>query len=288
MQQSAHDWYYYNDSDPQVRFRHFVQGCINQFPGTRLVLALDEFGGALESYEKQILENRFFTYWKELMNDIPQLSLVLALPTDAHTLLNSKTFSHVFNFAEHLPISFLDTKSARQLLVDPLTDQNIAIHPNTVALAVRMTGGNPYYMTIIGHRIIRQLNLEKEKQLITDEDLNLVIKQLITEGSSQYFVFLRQEIQNENELRVLKGIVELTKLSKQPKVQLKKIADKVSLPISIARQHLARLRIGLILEENGPSINPYYSFKIELVRRWLEHNGWFFSDSTRKQEDIYG
>ena len=49
LQQSAHNWYYYNDSDPQLRFRRVVQGCIDKFPGTRLVLALDEFGGALES-----------------------------------------------------------------------------------------------------------------------------------------------------------------------------------------------------------------------------------------------
>jgi len=40
------------------------------------------------------------------------------------------------------------------------------------------------------------------------------------------------------------------------------------------------LRNGLILQENGPASNPYYSFTIELVRRWLTHNHWFFSPST--------
>src|SRR5207237_1390786 len=80
----APDWHQYSDQDPQVRFKRIVQGCIAQMPGTRLILALDEFGGAIEAYENTILEHRFFSLWKELMSEIPQLSLILALPTSAH------------------------------------------------------------------------------------------------------------------------------------------------------------------------------------------------------------
>jgi len=37
--------------------------------------------------------------------------------------------------------------------------------------------------------------------------------------------------------------------------------------------------MGLILDENGPPSNPFYSFKIELVRRWLTRNRSFFTVS---------
>jgi len=41
---------------------------------------------------------------------------------------------------------------------------------------------------------------------------------------------------------------------------------------------LERLRNGLILEEYvSSSANPYYAFKIELVKRWMTRNRWFFS-----------
>ncbi len=278
----APDWQRYSNGDPQVRIKQVVQDCITKIPGSRLVLALDEFGGVIESYEKGILEPRFFTFWKDLMNEIPQLSLVFALPTSAHNTLSSKRFGNTFSFVQPLPVMFLDTKSAEQLLIDPLRDQNVEIYPNTVALAVKLTGGNPYFMTLIGQQLIHHLNQETDKQLITDEDLRLVVEHLIEAGFNQNFVYLKRELQNNQELRILDAIVELTTRSNQAKVQLKKIASWLNLPIPVARRHLERLRNGLILEENGPASNPYYSFTIELVRRWLAHNHWFFTPSKER------
>src|SRR6266516_1099165 len=275
----APDWQRYNSRDPQVRIKQVVQDCIARVPGSRLVLALDEFGGVIESYEKGILEPRFFTFWKDLMNEIPQLSLVFALPTSAHNTLSSKRFGNAFSFVQPLPMMFLDTKSAEQLLIDPLRDQNVEIYPNTVALAVKLTGGNPYFMTLIGQQLIHHLNQETDKQLITDEDLRLVVEHLIEAGFNQNFVYLKRELQNNQKFRILEAIVELTTRSNQAKVQLKKIAFWLNLPVSVSRRHLERLRNGLILEENGPASNPYYSFPIELVRRWLAHNRWFFTPS---------
>lgn len=278
LQRPAPDWQQYSNSDPQIRFKRILQDCIVQVPGTRLVLALDEFGGALDSYENQILEQRFFIFWKDLMNEIPQLSLILALPSSAHSTLSSKKFANTFSFAQPLPVQFLDTESAKQLLVDPLQDQHIAIHPNTVALAVTLTGGSPYYMTLIGQQLIQQLNRDPNKQVVNDKDLRLVVEHFIESGSNnQNFAFLRRELQNNYELSLLETMVEITSNTTQPEVQLKKIAGRLNLPLPVVRRYLDRLRNGLILQENGPSSNPYYSFAIELVRRWLMHNRWFFS-----------
>jgi hypothetical protein len=179
-------------------------------------------------------------------------------------------------------VIFLDTKSAEQLLIDPLRDQNVEIYPNTVALAVKLTGGNPYFMTLIGQQLIHHLNQETDKQLITDEDLRLVVEHLVEAGFNQNFVYLKHELQNIEELHLLEAIVELTARSNQSKVQLKKIASWLNLPIHVPRQHLERLRNGLILQENGPSSNPYYSFTMELVRLWLTHNHWFFATTPDK------
>jgi guanosine-3',5'-bis(diphosphate) 3'-pyrophosphohydrolase len=277
LEQPVADWNKYYDNDPLVRFKRVVQGCLAQIHGSRLVLALDEFGGAIDAYANNFLAPRFFTFWKELMDEIPQLSLILALPTNAHILLNLNRFGNAFSFAESLQVIFLDTKSAEQLLIDPLRDQNIEIYPNTVALAVKLTGGNPYFITLIGQQLIHQLNEETDKQLITDEDLRLVVDHMIEADFSPNFVYLKRELQKDEELRILEGIVELSTRSNQSNVQLKKISAHLNLPISVTRQHLERLRNGLILQENGPASNPYYSFTIELVHRWLTHNHWFFS-----------
>ncbi len=276
LHQSVSGWEEYNDPDPQLRFRRFLQNCIAQVPDSRLILALDEFGGVIESFEQKVLEYRFFTYWKELMSTIPQLSLILALPTSSHSTLTSRKFVNVFSFAQPLPLTFLDTKSAQHLLVDPLREQNIGIHPNTLALALRISGGSPYYMTLIGQQLIHYLNKEIHQQHIADVDLRMVVDQLIEKGASQNFDFLREELQSNVEARILEGFIELTSRTKESKVQYKKLAAWLNMPPSIVRRHLDRLRIGLILDENGPLSNPYYSFKIELVRSWLTRNRWFF------------
>lgn len=282
LQCPAPGWQQYNDCDPQIRFRRILQDCIAQAPDTRLVLALDEFGGALDSYEKHILDYRFFTYWKDLMNDIPQLSLILALPTSSHNTLTSKEFVNAFSFADELPISFLDTESAKQLLVNPLQERNIGIFSSTIALAIKLTGRNPYYLTLLGKQLINLLYQEPYKERITDADLHLVVDQLIEGGYNQNFDFLGRELQNNDELHILETIVDLTSHQNQAKAYLKKIATRLNLPGFVVRRHLDRLRNGLTLQEHGPSTNPYYTFTIELVHRWLTRNRWFFSTATQK------
>jgi GTP pyrophosphokinase len=276
LQLPAPDWEQYPGVDAQLRFRHIVEDCIAKVAGTRLVLALDEFGGVLEAYEKQFLDYRFFTYWKELMNEIPQLSLIFALPTSSHLTL-TRDFSNVFSFAEPLRVSFLDKESAERLLIDPLKDQHIAIRPDTIDLATMLAGGNPYYMTLIGLQTVNLLNADIYKQHINDEDLQIVIESLIEANFNQSFDFLKRELQNQDELQVLETIVEITGRTNQQQVQLKKIAHKLNWSFSKTKQHVDRLKNALILHLEEPSNNPYCSFTIELVRRWMASNYWFFT-----------
>jgi GTP pyrophosphokinase len=282
FQRSAPNWQEYHESDPETRFRRILQDCLTQVPETRLILTLDEFGGAIESHEKDILSFRFFNYWKELIREIPQLSLVIILPTSAHRQLTSARFSNVFSFSQAVPVSFLDNRSAQQLLVEPLREEHIEIHPTTVALAQKYTGRNPYYMTLLGQQLFQLLNREPHLQLITDTHLRLIAEQMIVTGSNHNFEFLIKEIQNKTELRVLEAIVEISNQTRQTKVQLRKIAAFVKLPMPAVRRYLDRLKNGLIIDENGPNSNPYYSFKIELARRWLTNNHWFFGLSVHR------
>src|SRR5579863_131092 len=247
FQQSAPVWEDFRDSDPQVRFKRLLQACLGQMPHSRLILVLDEFGGAIESKEKQVLEFRFFTFWREVMTEIPQLSLIIALPTSAHHTLSSKQFGSVFSFALPVQMDFLDVESAKRLLADPLRDLNIAVHPNTVALAVTLTGGNPYYLTLIGQRIVTYLNLNVNKQVISDKDLNQVVEKLIMENVSQNFDYLKAELLDREELTVLEKMVDFMSLSNQPEIQLKKIAWLSGMQAATARRYLDRMRMGLIL-----------------------------------------
>ncbi len=270
-------WDDFQDGDPQIRFKRFLKRCIEQIPDSRLILVLDEFGGAVESVEKHILGFRFFTFWKELHTSIPQLSLLFALPTSSHHTLSAKPLAHTFSFAQPMEMTFLDSESARRLLSDPLRDLNVIIHPNTMARAVMLTGGNPYYLTLIGQQLIFHLNRDLQKQVIGDNDLNQVIEKIIADRTSQNFDFLKSELVYNEELLLLEKMIDLLTGSDLQEVQLRKIASRASMLASVTRRYLDRLCMGMILDQSGPPSNPLYSFKIELVRRWLSHNRSFFA-----------
>jgi (p)ppGpp synthase/HD superfamily hydrolase len=283
LHRPAPSWSDFSASDLHLHFKRFVQYCLAQVPGSRLILALDEFGGALTSYQKNILEPRFFTYWRELTGEIPQLSLLIALPTSSHTVFTLHAFPNAFSFAETLPVVFLDKESAERLLVEPLREQQVAIHPHTVIHAIHLTGGNPYYLTLIGQQLVFLLNLEPRKQSLTDKDLTLAVERIIEQGSDHNFIFYRDELQSELEARILEAIVELTERNNTTTVSLKKIAGCLNLPEKEIRPALERLRNGLILNEHRREhtlLNPHYSFKIELVRHWLSRNHWFFTHNS--------
>ncbi|MBV9712274.1 MAG: AAA family ATPase, partial [Ktedonobacteraceae bacterium] len=117
--QTPASWQDSGADDPQIRFKRVLQGCLSMIQGARLVLVLDEFGGAIEAYQKKFLDERFFTYWRNLMSDVPQLSLVFVLPTIPHSFLTSGQLSSAFSFMEAHSMEFLDEESAQQLLVNP-------------------------------------------------------------------------------------------------------------------------------------------------------------------------
>lgn len=282
LRQSPPSWEDYSDTDAEDRFRKFLASCIERIAGSRLILVLDEFGGALESHRRHNLEDRFFSYWKELIETLPQLSLVCILPTSAHKQLTSKKFANAFSFAQNLPLEFLDAASARQLLADPLREQNIHLSQNAGPLAVKLTGGNPYYMTLIGQELINYLNIITDQQIISAKDLHSVSEQLIHASAPQNFDFLRDELQHPFESAILETIVEFTSRTRETKMQLKQIASRLHLSPSVVQHHLHRLRAGLILDEVGRPPNVYYSFKIDLVRKWLISNRWFFANERQR------
>jgi (p)ppGpp synthase/HD superfamily hydrolase len=278
-------WHDFLTDDPQVRLKRVLQKCLSTISGARLVLVLDEFGGAIEAYQKKFLDGRFFTYWRNLMSDVPQLSLIFVLPTIPHNFLTSGQLSGAFSFMEAHSMEFLDEESARQLLVNPLQEQNIVIHPGTIKRILDLTGCNPYYLTLVGAQLISQLNLDPNKCLLNDKDLEIVVDRLVKGNTKQNFYFYHDELHAE-EIPIVKAIVDITQQSGQPAASLKKIAVRLQKPIEVLRPHLKRLQEGLILREQGAqwtSSQPYYAFTIELVRLWMTQNNDFFLPSDNME-----
>ncbi len=276
--QTPRSWQETPEDDPQVRFKRVLQGCLETVSGARFILVLDEFGGAITAYQKKYLEERFFNYWRNLMSEVPELSLIFVLPTIPHKLLTSGQLAGAFSFTEPHPMEFLDEESARQLLVNPLQEQNVIIHPATIKRILDLTGCNPYYLTLVGSQLVSHLNQDTQKSLLKDEDLAIVIDRLIKGPTKQNFYFYHDELHAE-EIPIIQAIVDITQQIGQPAVSLKRIAHRLHKPAEELRPHLKRLQDGLILREQGAqwsSSQPYYAFTIELVCLWMAQNSDFF------------
>src|SRR5579875_2088144 len=280
---SPPEWTDYNEDDPQVRFQYMLEDCLELVPATsRLVLVLDEFGGALTAFHNHKLDARFFTFWRSLMARIDQLSLVLAMPTNAYNVLNSHSISNALSFAYDLPLSFLDGESAQRLLTDTLRQQQITVDEEVATVALNLSGGNPYFMQLIGMYLVRLLNANKTQQYVTREDLQEVLNMIIQENAFNYFDFYHDEIQSKDEMRVLKNIVESTYMNDNDRISLKNLSSRMNIPVQALRPILDRMKSGLLLEEyEDARANPYYGYKVELARRWMaEHQDFFVDKDT--------
>ena len=125
--------------------------------------------------------------------------------------------------------------------------------------------------------MIFQLNRDVQKQVVGDNELKQVTEKITADRTSQNFDYLRSELVYGEERMLLEKMIDLLENSDMKEAQLKKIASAAGMSASVARRYLDRLHMGLILNKGGPLSNPIYSFKIELVRRWMTHNHSFFA-----------
>ncbi len=285
LQQTVPAWHEYSERDPQMRFKRFLQECLYLLPDSRLILALDELGGALTAHNSDILEERFFPYWRTLMNEISQLSLILILPTSEYKTLNSDFLANAFTFALPRELSFLDPTSAERLLAVPLGEQHIAVHPNVIRQVFALTSGNPYFLNLLGMQLVHLLDAQPQKQVVDEDDLQQALNQIIWENTGNYFYFYRLEVQDGLEKRILQAIVDMTRHTSSQIVSFRRLAAYLGEPLAQLRSRLDRLRDGLIVEVfDATSSNPRYAFKIDLVRQWMmQHNDFFVSHEDEAQ-----
>lgn len=288
-----HNWHHYDDTDPQVRFKQILHDYLEPVPDTKLILVLDEFGGPLEAFEKHhTLEERFFNYWRELISEVSQLSIVLILPTSSYNTLTTKVPGNAFSFARQIQLPFLSSENTQRLLLNPLQEQHIMVNPSVATQIFNITAGNPYFIQLLGMHIIELLNQDKEKRDVHPKDLQIVINRLIWNNTHNHFDFYRDEVQNIQEMRILKQIVELTNYRQNhaatvsPPISLRDLSSRMKQPMRELRPALERMRAGLLLKEYETSpTNPHYTFQVELARLWMTHHGDFFSAYYQSQQE---
>ena len=72
FQQPAPQWSDLSIDDPQLRFQLIIQECISRVPHSRLIIAFDEFGGAIESFHRWYTPIQFLFFLERPFRACPR------------------------------------------------------------------------------------------------------------------------------------------------------------------------------------------------------------------------
>ena len=279
----APGWDDYTETNPRMRFQALLEQYLEMNPSNRLVMVLDEFGDALDAFQKGILSASFFTFWRSLIQQANRVSLMIILPTNAYNILRTQALASVLDFALPIDVQFLDGENARRLLVDTLRQQQIVIDHAAAAYAYMITSGNPYFLQIIGMHLIMFLNNSRLEQYIHMQHMQGIIDEIVHSHSYNHFEFYRNEIQRKEEMDILRIIMEITYSHEKSQISLGELALRLKMSPLMLKRLLDRMVSGSLLKVSNVShTDPYYGYKIELVRLWMINHQDFFTQSFLK------
>jgi GTP pyrophosphokinase len=252
--------------DPETAFTAFVRAAL--VPDLRrLILVLDEFGAAVDSYKDGHLDERFFDYWKTLLEREARLSLLFVIPSNTRQrLADQRLWSHL-SYASSHNIGFLDAQAARGLLKRPLDDLWVRIRPDAIEEALMLTGRSPYHLVLLGQQIVQRLSDLPRPRTVDASDVRAAAERLLENETAFYYLF---DERSPLERRVLAELAAQASRSAHYTAQPARLAAAQALDEAEARAALEQLCLLHIVYRNGQA----YGITIGLFRLWLlQHAG---------------
>lgn len=120
-----------------------------------VVLLMDEFDDLEEKVRTGRLERDVFGQLRHLIQYTGNLRLVLSGTHRLHELAG-EYWSFLFNLATHESIGCLDAETSEEVIRNPLGSLEIVCEDAAVKRVVRLAGGHPYFLQLLGFRIMER------------------------------------------------------------------------------------------------------------------------------------
>ena len=177
--------------NPEAQFRDRLDLIVDtlqeryDFETYKIVLLIDEYTYLYSFIKQKLLTPLFMTKMKALIEN-NYFTVVVA----GHDALPSfyDEFKNEFRIFEKYKLDYIDEKSARELIEDPIRyeDGTSRYQPGAVDLILKMTACSPFYIQIVCDEIVKYAN-ENMCSPITILDVNDVYNKLITNQGSISF-----------------------------------------------------------------------------------------------------
>jgi len=121
----------------------------------RLVFLLDEFDDLNAKVESGRLSEEVFDQLRNLVQHSENVSLVLS---GTHRLeeLAGDRWSFLLNLAVYRRVGCFEREEGEEVLRAPLARLGIACEDAAIGRAMRLTGGHPYFLQLVGYRLVEE------------------------------------------------------------------------------------------------------------------------------------
>jgi len=248
--------------------REFLQQAFGAIGERSLVLVFDEFEELEARVRERKIDAEVSGFLRHLMQHTPNLAFVFV---GTHRLqeLREDYWSVFFSLALHQKIGFLDEKAARRLITVP-PEQDV-FDPFAVDEIVRLTAGHPYFIQLLCHYLVNFRN-RSNLRTITAQHVRDVVPDILAQAEGHLaHLWITASLEEQMVMAATARV-----LAKQDSVQASDLIEQLAVyrvdrdPRSILQVEEALARQEIFERLDGDI--PHYRFRVELIRRWIEHN----------------
>jgi hypothetical protein len=248
------------ERDPFIVFNDWLDHLEETFPGSTILLALDEFEVLEKVFnQNQLCESSILGTFRNIVQHRPRFRLLLS---GANMLHKTRGWSSYLINYKTLKVGYLTESESRQLIVSPSEEYALSYEPNAVSRVIDLTRGHPYLIQLLCDEIIFLKN-EQECQyryLVTPPDVEHAAK-IALEVGGLFFEFIESQVTEQS-------LCFLRRLARSKTLDTHAVESWLKSPVTSVNafdQVIAPLlELDIIERHTG-----FYRFQVELIRIWF-------------------
>jgi type I restriction enzyme M protein len=259
-----------NPDDAFWDFRQLLEQYLASTAERHIILLFDEFEYLDIAIKDRKLPERVMENLRHVFQHYERLGVVL---TGSHRLtkLREEYWSALFGLTLRKDIGALDRRAAEELVTKPLQSL-VQFTPEAVAYIVDLAACQPYFIQMIAHTLVSDLQQKQDTSLITPARVEVIVPSAI-EAASEHLQYMMNHAKLPRQRAILAYIAKQqnadTPVTHQDLTNFLAIQEIVS-NASLLAQDLELLRENdlIAMVKGGPQ--SLYRIPIELLRYWIQ------------------
>ncbi|WP_143301253.1 AAA family ATPase, partial [Candidatus Entotheonella palauensis] len=253
---------------PTTLFELFLtDDVLPQLADRHLLLLFDEFEHMHDLIQEGKQSEGILLFLRNLMQHVPKLSFVFA-GTQILQQIASEYQSIMFNIAQTIKLNYLSKPDTKQLVTTPVADV-LTYEPGAVDYTYRLTHGHPFFTQLLCYEMVERQRKQR-KAYTTITDVEDAVRHIIDTGHD-HFTFIFETLSPPE--RLVLSVVAAWSAERRTVLASDVVSElsryRTELSVYDAARQLERLAQRELLVADMRSNNSVYTFRMELVRRWL-------------------